>query len=137
MAAMPVFVRYLLYQLPGTAAAALGLVALHLWLGLPGPIALALLGLWIAHELVLYPFVKGAYDDRESGMVGAAKLLDARGVAHDDLDPHGYVCVRGELWRAQLSDEATAIRAGDRGVVRSVSRLTLLVGPEPRDTDEA
>jgi membrane protein implicated in regulation of membrane protease activity len=134
---MPVFVRYLLFQLPGTAVAAIVLWALHTWLGLSGGIALAMLGLWVAHELVLYPFVKGAYEDRESGMVGAARLAGARGVAHDDLDPHGYVRLRGELWRAQLSDDATAIRAGERVIVRSISRLTLVVGPESDDSDEA
>jgi membrane protein implicated in regulation of membrane protease activity len=134
---MPVFVRYLLYQLPGTAVAAIALWALHVWLGLSGVIALALLGLWVAHELVLYPFVKGAYEDRESGMVGAAKLLDASAVAHDDLDPHGYVRLRGELWRARLSDDTPTVRAGERVVVHDVTRLTLVVGLEPRDRDDS
>lgn len=134
---MPLFLRYALYQLPGTAVAAIALWALHTWFGLAGSIALALLGLWVAHELVLYPFVKGAYEDRESGMVGAARLPGSRGVAHDDLDPHGYVRLRGELWRAQLCDDAPAIRAGDPVIVRSVSRLTLLVGPESDDQSGA
>ena len=116
--------RYALYQIPGTTLAALAL----LWLERQGIISSALgwtlLGLWLGKEVVLYPLTRRAYDDSPSSPVGADPLIGARGVAEEDLDPAGYVRVRGELWRAEAHG---AVPRGARVLVQSVRGLTLIV----------
>ena len=64
-------------------------------------------------------------------MVGSEFLVGERGVAEEDLNPRGYVRVRGELWHAELIESGAAKIPEGRGVlVREVRDLTLLVVPD-------
>lgn len=116
--------RYALYQIPGTTLAALVLLGLERQGIISSALGWTLLGLWLGKEVVLYPLTRRAYDDSPSSPVGADPLIGARGVAEEDLDPAGYVRVRGELWRAEANG---SVPRGARVLVQSVRGLTLIV----------
>ena len=94
---MSPWLKYLLFQIPGwIGAAIIAMMAVH-WQWLTWPIAAAGIAVWVVKDLLMFPFLRRAY---EPDVTGAARLAGERGVAEGDLTPRGYVRVRGELWRA-------------------------------------
>ena len=120
-------VKYLLLQIPGWAAAALILWLLWSWIGLPAWAAIGLFVADLAKDLVLYRFLRHAYADGPSEVIGPEVLVGARGVAEGDLAPSGYVRVRGERWRAEAL--APGIAGGAAVIVRRVRGLSVQVEP--------
>jgi membrane protein implicated in regulation of membrane protease activity len=119
--------KYVALQVPGWAAAALILWGLVEWVGLPVWAALLLFAADVAKDAVLFPFLRHAYSDAPSKMVGVESLVGAIGVAEGSLEPSGWVRVEGERWRgASLSGP---LEAGQAVVVSSVRGLTLQVHP--------
>lgn len=119
--------KYVLFQLPGWLIVGTLAWAARDWVGLPNWAALTALGAWMAKDAALFPFVRVAYeshDDRGHGMIGA------RARATETLDPHGFVQIGAELWRAELRGEGPVL-AGTDVVVKDVEGLTLVVEPEP------
>ena len=121
---MRTLTRYYLFQIPGWILAAMLLVVLRSWLGLPAWVVLTVLGVVVLKDVVCYPFLRKAYQLEASG---AAQLVGLRGVARDPLDPTGYVYVHGELWRARTEAGAAAIPAGIEVRVVQGHRMTLTV----------
>ncbi len=127
---MRVVSRYILFQIPGTLAAAGLLWALHRYELISLGLAVSLLAVWIVKDCIQYPFVRRAYDGEPSRLVGAARLLDMSGFTEEALDPDGWVRVGGELWRAEAhGTRGSAIPAGTEVRVHAVRNLTLLVQP--------
>lgn len=122
---MPTIVRYYLFQLPGWIFAALILGWLWSSLGLPEWIAWLLLSLYILKDVVLYPLLRSAYDREVPS--GTKELVGSQGFARDRLDPGGYVSIRGELWRAEISPGTPPIQAGSPIRVVNGERMTLIV----------
>jgi membrane protein implicated in regulation of membrane protease activity len=123
---LPTIVRYVLFQIPGWIIAAIVAVGLAWqWPALPAWLSWGLVGAWIGKDLLLYPFVRKAY---ERGRSGLDRLVGSRGIATGALDPAGYVLVRGELWRAEA--DAGPIAKGSAITVRAARGLTLIVGRE-------
>ena len=98
---------------------------------------LAVLGFvgWLLKDLLLYPFLRRAY---EPGVTGSARLVGSRGTAEGDLSPTGYIRVRGELWRAVVSPADHVIRSGTEVEIVSAERMEVFVrafntGPSSRD----
>lgn len=129
-----VVVKYVLLQIPGWVAAILLLAAAVRWWNLSERVALALFGIWVLKDAALYPVLRVAYEIR-GGSGGADALVGARGIAKEPLDPSGYVQVGAELWRAEVASGQPPTPPGAAVRVRAVSRLTLLVEPEPEDED--
>ena len=98
------------------------------WVGLPDWAAAGIVALWVIKDVVLFPFVRIAYQTGSPG--GASRLLGARGTAQDALKPSGYVRISSELWRAELHPGSPPVEPGDRVRVLSVHGLTLLVEPD-------
>ena len=125
---MRTLVRYLLLQLPGWCGVLLVLWLLELFWQLPIWLGAMLFAAFVAKDLVLFPFLRHAYSDEPSRMIGPERLIGARGVAEEDLAPRGFVRVRGERWRADgPASGATPISRGDPVVVRAVRGLTVEV----------
>jgi membrane protein implicated in regulation of membrane protease activity len=122
------FTRYVLFQIPGWLIAALVVIVLIEWVGLPMWGASALLVFWIAKDLVQYRFVRNAYDTNVK--TGSERFIGERGIAKEWLRPQGYVQVQGQLWRARTSSEEQPI--SPESVVRVVDAqgLTLIVTAE-------
>jgi membrane protein implicated in regulation of membrane protease activity len=126
---IPVPLRYALFQIPGVILLSLGLAASVRWWGLSIPAAWLIVALWILKDLVMFPFVKSAYDSSDSSPI--EKLTGAIGVARQGLDPSGYVSVGAELWNAELAPESAPVTPGSAVRVLEVRGFTLLVEPLP------
>ncbi|MEW6665956.1 MAG: NfeD family protein [Thermodesulfobacteriota bacterium] len=118
--------RYILLQLPGLAAFTLFLIVLESWIVLPGWLFWIAVAAWIVKDVVLYPFVWRAYDVPAAG---DHPLVGAAGVANERLDPDGYISIRGELWKAVLSEGSPPVDRGQPVRVIAVDGLTLIVRP--------
>ena len=120
--------RYTLLQLPGLALVIIITMLARHHLDIPRVYAWGIVILWIAKDVVLFPFVWRAYDtdrhDHSNTMIGA------RGMAKDRLSPTGHVLVRGQLWRGEAERGYASIEAGTPVRVERVRGLTLLVRPE-------
>ena len=121
-------VKYTLLQLPGTALLIAVLLFLQRRLGLSGWTVLSITALWVAKDVLLFPFLWRAYEARppaEDPMVGE------EAVAWERLDPSGYVQVRGELWKARLEDATQVLEKGQSALVTDRTGLTLRVKKRP------
>jgi membrane protein implicated in regulation of membrane protease activity len=116
----PTFRRYLLFQIPGWVIAA---VVLNLLL--PRWTAVLLLTLYMLKDFVLYPWLRMAYDTETP--IGGAQLVGQTAVTRDNLNPKGYVFVRGELWRAEA--RPAPVPANTLVRILHANGLTLLVEP--------
>jgi len=121
------FTRYLLLQIPGTLGLLLVMLGLHLWLDVSLWIgALVVVG-WVAKDLALYPLLRPAFE-RGEHLTPVSRMVGQTGIAEQDLDPEGFVRVRGELWRALTHNGAPIARGG--GVrVSAVEGSVLVVAP--------
>ena len=119
-----ILLKYVSIQLPGIAVLVLLLVIVQEWIEIPAWLTWGLVGLWVAKDVILYPFVWRAYEwgsEKEtSPMTGLC------GIAQDRLNPLGYVFVRGELWKARVI-EGGVIEKGENVLVKERRGLTLLV----------
>lgn len=124
--------RYLLHQLPGWLAVALGLVVVRPWLDLGATTAVLLWLAWVLKDLLMYRFVREAYrvDERSE----LERLVGARAVVRRALNPAGYVKMRHELWQAEAApSERLPVAEGERVLVRATRGLTLVVSRAPED----
>jgi membrane protein implicated in regulation of membrane protease activity len=119
-----VFGRYLVFQVPGWVIVGMALLAAIRWWQLAEPVAGLLFVLFVTKDLVLFPFVRKAYEPNSGGEVRVLVGCDA--VARDALTPSGYVRVGSELWRAELREGGMA-PAGSGLRVVEVRGLTLIV----------
>lgn len=134
---MKTWTRYLLLQIPGWVVAGLVALLIQRWFQLPDWTTPTALGIWIAKDLVLYPFLKEAYDGSTS-RTPATRLVDEMGTAQQDLNPQGFVRVHGELWRAMVIGSSRIVRRGERVSIRRVERMLLLIEPveDPKDVND-
>jgi membrane protein implicated in regulation of membrane protease activity len=117
-------IKYLLFQIPGWIITAIVLLILLHWEFIPKWLAVLCFVAWLLKDLLLYPFLRRAY---EPGVTGSARLVGSRGVAEGDLAPTGYIRVRGELWRAVVSPADNVIRSGTEVEVVSADRMEVFV----------
>lgn len=119
------FTYYLLLQIPGWLLGIIVLGYVQHWVDLSQGSVVMLLIAWIGKDFVLYPLVKTAYDLEVK--TGTAQLIGETGTATTAIDPHGYVRIKGELWRAQLATDAQPIGKGTPIRVHAAAGLTLFV----------
>ena len=92
--------------------AAIILLGLRYWIDLPLWIAVGAFLLFVIKDLLLYPLLRKSYES--SPTIGADQLVGLWGVAQEQIDPRGYVHVRGELWRAETESSDKPISAGSQ-----------------------
>lgn len=124
----PIYLRYLLLNIPGLAAVILILMIIQHWFILPVWLFWSIIGFWIVKDVLLFPVVWRAYDWERPGQ--SRSMVGERGVAREQLAPSGYVQVRGELWRAKKMGNEPPIEAGQPVQIVEMQGLTLLVKPE-------
>ncbi len=115
------FLKYLLLQTPGW----LLLMTIVMFLRLRVEQSALLVGVWIAKDLLLYRFLRRAYEHDPRG--GAGCLVGVRGVVARPLAPDGYIRVHGELWRAETQTPDTPLTEGTTVRVTAGHGLTLTV----------
>ncbi len=114
--------------MPGWILSVVIRLGLRYWIGLPLWIAIGAFSLWVIKDLVFYPLLRNAYES--SPKTGADQLVGLRGVAQEQIDPRGYVHVRGELWRAETESSDKPISAGSPVRVVRANGMTLIVTTE-------
>jgi len=119
--------KYVLIQIPDLALLVVILVLLRRWIDLSGWLTGIIIVLWIIKDILLYPLLRRSY---EGSPCKSHPMIGERGIAKDRLDPSGYVWVRGELWRAELANNASPIEEGEPLTVQHARGLTLLVTPD-------
>lgn len=126
--------RYALLQAPGVALIVLILILVRRWMDLPAWFVWGLVTLWIAKDVILFPFVWRAYDreHREEGN----SMVGARGIAEDRLAPSGFIRVHGELWQGEIMGGNPPIDRGKGVRVKGIRKLTLLVEPDNEESNE-
>ncbi len=123
----PIYLRYVLLNLPELAVVVLILIIIQHWVVLPALLFWSIIGLWIVKDALLFPFVWRAYDWNRSEPSGS--MIGAQGLAKQRLAPSGYVRIRGELWRAERLGEGPPIEAGQTVRVEKIKGLTVFVVP--------
>ena len=122
---------YGLMQLPGLALLALVLWGLLDYEQISKRTASLIYLAWLIKDIVLFPFVRRAYDSGEVPDSGPRGLIGENGTVTVALAPRGFVRVRGELWQAQLSqasDPQTQLTPGT--TVRIVAAEGMLLMAE-------
>ena len=124
MALSSLFWRYTAFQVPGWILVGGGGALIHHWFDVPLWVPFGALGVWVAKDYALYPFVKDAYrlDLRQP----IERLVGEIGRAVEPLSPTGYIRIRGELWRATTT-QLESIEAGQVVEITDVDGPTLLV----------
>jgi membrane protein implicated in regulation of membrane protease activity len=123
----PIYLRYVLLNIPELAAVVLILIIIQHWVVLQTWLFWSIIGLWICKDALLFPFVWRAYDWNRSEQSGS--MIGALGLAKQRLAPSGYVRIRGELWRAERIGEGPPIEAGQTVRVEKMKGLTVFVVP--------
>jgi membrane protein implicated in regulation of membrane protease activity len=122
-----IVIRYTILQLPALALFVMALILSRRWIGIPLWSFWGLVGLWVAKDVILFPFVWRAYDARERK--GEDAMIGRQGIVQDRLAPSGFVQVRGELWQAELMDGGPPVEKGVAVKIRKTRGLTLIVQP--------
>ena len=121
----PIYLRYILLNIPGLVAVILILIIVQYWVDLPVWLFWSIIGFWIVKDALLFPFVWRAYDWERPGR--SRTMIGAHGIARERLAPSGYVQVRGELWRAEIWGEGPPIEVGQSVQIVKMEGLTLYV----------
>jgi membrane protein implicated in regulation of membrane protease activity len=125
--------KYLVFQIPGWIITAAVLASLWHWQFIPQWLAVLGFFAWVLKDLLLYPFLRPAY---ETGVkTGSAALIGARGMAEENLAPHGYIRVRGELWRAVATPADQVVNAGTEVEIVSAEGMRVFVRPIAADSE--
>ncbi|KPK90050.1 MAG: hypothetical protein AMJ94_10410 [Deltaproteobacteria bacterium SM23_61] len=126
-----IFLRYLLYQLPGWALWSVVLLILQQFFKFPLWLVPAALAVWVVKDLILFSYTWTAYG---AGHGAKRPFPGSRGVVVKSLSPEGYIRIEGELWRAEAADRARSIPPGETVTVEGTRGLTLFVRPVSLDT---
>ena len=123
-----ILVRYLLFQVPGVAVLYFLLVLARRVVVLPMWFIWSIMALWVLKDLVLFPAVWRAYDQKRKA--DSSSMVGSRGIAEDGLDRSGYIRVHGELWKAEVMGNSPSIGKGEKVTVRGIRGLKLFVEPD-------
>jgi membrane protein implicated in regulation of membrane protease activity len=121
----PIYLRYILLNIPGLAAIILILIIIQHWVVLPLWLFWSIIVFWIVKDALLFPFVWRAYDWERPGR--SRSMIGERGMAKKRLAPAGYVQIHGELWRAVKIDDGPPIEIGQSVKIVKMDGLTLFV----------
>jgi membrane protein implicated in regulation of membrane protease activity len=129
-----IMVRYTTLQLPGLAMLVIIMLFVLRWFKLPVWLFWCSVLVWVAKDAILYPFVWRAYDQPHDEDADA--MIGACCIAKERMAPSGYVRVRGELWKAELTAGSRFVEKEERVRVRETHGLTLVVEPWDEDCED-
>jgi membrane protein implicated in regulation of membrane protease activity len=118
----------LLLQVPGWALMAMVLAMLWEWFGLSLWISGLIFFAWVVKDFILFPLVRTAFESQSK--TGIEELIGITGIAWEQIQPRGYIKVRGELWPAEIEEGQASIPAGSVIRIRAARGFTLIVAPE-------
>jgi len=122
-------VKYALLQIPGIFMVVVGAILARRWLDLPVWIVWVAVSIWVVKDIVLFPFLWRAYDNKPRPG-DPYSMIGSQGIAQERLAPSGYALVGRELWRVEVMETGSPIEKGEAVRVREINGLTLMVEPE-------
>ncbi|MDT8273627.1 MAG: NfeD family protein [Desulfomonilia bacterium] len=117
--------RYTIIQLLELVAFVGILILIWSFIRIPLWVMIILVALWIGKDIVLFPLVWRAYEGGHAAQ--ADPMIGMQGVALSEIQPTGYVEVRGERWKAELIPGTSPLKPGEKITVTDISGLKLLV----------
>ena len=81
----PIYLRYILLNIPGLAAVILILIIIQHWVVLPVWLFWSIIVFWVVKDALLFPFVWRAYDWERPGQ--SRSMVGERGIAKERLAP--------------------------------------------------
>ncbi len=119
---------YTIYAAIGTLIEEGAVVAIVLW-GLPRlNIHIPLWGMAILMVMLfaysIFTYRTGRAALLMKPMVAPENIIDNEGIVATPLDPHGYVKVKGELWKATSESK---LKVGDEIIVVGIQGIKLMV----------
>jgi len=121
----PIYLRYILLNIPEIGAIVLIWIVVRHWIVLPVWLLWSIIVLWIVKDVLLFPLVWRAYDWERAGR--SRSMVGKHAIARERLAPVGYVQIRGELWRAEKIGDSPPIEIGQKVRVVRMEGLTLFV----------
>jgi membrane-bound ClpP family serine protease len=126
-----VYIKYGLLIIPGTVVLILVLIVVGNWVPIPFWLRVTLIFLWIAKEIILFPFVWRAYDHNRSEV--SSPMIGERGRTRERLAPAGYIQVQSELWKAEIMPGEPSIEKDKWVRIKEMEGLKLFVVPEENE----
>ena len=117
--------KYALIHLAELLLVLCALALARRFLGISTWLVITIIVLWILKDVALFPKVWKAYavgDKRPT-----SRLIGLEATVIHNLDPVGYVRVRGELWRAESRDRTHPVKKGEKTRVVDIRGMTLVV----------
>ena len=121
-----IIVKYTLFQVPEFLFFLVMLIIAGHWINIPPWFWGGFIVLLIVKDMMLFPLVWRAYDNRKSGQT--YPLIGKKGTVVESLNPTGYVQVNGELWKAKASGQGQTMEKGEYIHVEEVKGFCLIVG---------
>ena len=119
------WVTYILACMPAWIVAVVVALVLNRIADVPAWTAAAVVVVWIATELAMFPRMRRYYTSEPA----ERRIVGETGIAVSPLSPRGFARVHGELWQVVLSDPHASVPEGARVCVREVRGLQLIVSP--------
>lgn len=132
---MPIWLRYLLLQLPALVFLAILVAIFHRWGWIEAEAGVLVVLLWGLKDAVLYPFYQRSLALSVPDP-GPASCVGRSGRCRTAVNGRGLVELGGERWMARSSD-GTPISAGTGVVVVDHDGLVLVVRARPMAPGEA
>lgn len=126
-----VYIKYGLLIIPGTVVLILVLIVVGNWVPIPFWLRVTLIFLWIAKEIILFPFIWRAYDHNRSEV--SSPMIGKRGRTREKLAPAGYIQVQSELWKAEIMPGEPSIEKDKWVRIKKMEGLKLFVVPEENE----
>lgn len=123
--------RYWLFQIPGLAVAGVVSYILYEWNKISMSTALFIIAVWLVKDIILYPLTVKSYDTA-SIKTGIQRYVGKQGLAHQALDPEGYILIQTERWKA-ISLSGDPIPKGTEVIVEKAADMRLYVIPSTHD----
>jgi len=131
--------KYVAIQLAQLVVIVGALLVVRGFVHVPAWVIVAVLGVWILKDIILYPWLWRAYAYPDTDPL--SELVGMEATAMETLNPEGFVRVHGELWKARLAPttpggspgKRPVLPRGERATVVGVRSSTLLVEPTPPD----
>ena len=118
-------IKYILLQIPDLALLIIALVVAAKFIIIPVWLLAAIIAVWIAKDIALYPKLRKAYEVNTPTQAG--QLIGMKGTIMDKLDPEGYIKVKGELWKAEMKDPGVCVQKGAEVKVVDARGMNLVV----------
>jgi membrane-bound ClpP family serine protease len=128
-----IVLKYALLQIPSLIFLILVLIVLRQWFDIPVYLALGFIALWVAKDIILFPFLWRYYDADQ--LPDRFTMVNSTGLAISRLEPEGYVQIRGERWLARTAETEKPIERGKGIRVKNIRGLKLMVEPLTEDNE--